>query len=128
VNARNHLTPPNGWYDYLVGGVVAAFISGIAAGLVTAVGRIGFFGYFLIAAGAPVAATVISEAVRAATGKRRSRGLFITVSIGVVLGTVPVILIQLFSGNLFGIVFQIIYLVIAVPTVYARLSGIQLFR
>jgi len=116
------------WYDYLIGGVVAAFLSGIAAGLVTVVGGIGFFGYFIIAAAAPVAATIISEAVRAATGKRRSRGLFITVSIGVVLGSVPVILFQLFTGSLFGIVFQIIYLVIAVPTVYARLSGIQLFR
>ena len=30
--------------------------------------------------------------------------------------------------NLFGILFQVIYLVIAVPVVYSRLSGIQLFR
>jgi hypothetical protein len=48
---------------------------------------------------------------------------------GVVIGALPIILAQLlFTGSLFGIVFQIIYLVIAVPVVYSRLSGIQLFR
>jgi hypothetical protein len=30
--------------------------------------------------------------------------------------------------NLFGILFQVIYLVIAVPLVYTRLSGIQLSK
>ena len=114
--------------DFIVGFLVASFLSGIAASLVTVVGGIGFFGWFLIAAGAPVAATVIAEGVRAATRKRRSRALFITVAVGVVLGALPVILFQLFIGNMFGIVFQVIYLVIAVPTVYARLAGIQLFR
>ena len=39
-----------------------------------------------------------------------------------------VMLIQLLTGNLFGVLFQVIYLVIAVPVVYSRLSGIQLFR
>jgi len=55
--------------------------------------------------------------------------LFITVAVGVVVGALPVILFQLvFTRNLFGILFQVIYLVIAVPVVYSRLSGIQLFR
>jgi MFS family permease len=128
VRERRRSFETSEWYDFIVGGVVAAFLSGIASALVTAVGGIGFFGWFLIAAGAPIAATVISEGVRAATRKRRSRALFITVALGVVIGAVPVILFQLFIGNLFGIVYQAIYLVIAVPTVYARLSGIQLFR
>jgi MFS family permease len=128
VRERQKSFETSEWYDFLIGGVVAAFLSGIAAGLVTAVGGIGFFGWFLIAAGAPIAATVIAESVRAATRKRRSRALFITVAVGVVVGAAPVILFQLFIGNMFGIVYQIIYLVIAVPTVYARLAGIQLFR
>ena len=116
------------WYDYILGFVVAAVLSGIAASLVTVVGRIGFFGWFLIAAGAPTAAVVIAEGVRLITRRRRSRSLFITIAVAVVLGALPTFLIQLISLNIFDIVFQVIYLVIAVPTVYARLSGIQLFR
>lgn len=116
------------WYDYILGFVVAAVLSGIAASLVTVVGRIGFFGWFLIAAGAPTAAVVIAEGVRLVTRRRRSRPLFITIAVAVVLGALPTFLIQLISLNIFDIVFQVIYLVIAVPTVYARLSGIQLFR
>jgi hypothetical protein len=47
----------------------------------------------------------------------------------VVLGALPIVLGQLFLfGNMFGVLFQVIYLVIAVPVVYSRLSGIQLFR
>ena len=92
------------------------------------IGGIGFFGWFLIAAGAPTAGVAISEGVRAVTRKRRSRQLFITVTIGVVAGAVPVILFQLIIGNLFGIIFQVVYLVIVTPVVYTRLSGIQLFR
>jgi hypothetical protein len=117
------------WYDYILGFVVAAFLSGVASFLVTLIGGIGFFGWFLIAAGAPTAAVAIAEGVRRVTGRRRSRPLFITVAVGVVLGALPTILFQvIFSGNFFGILFQVIYLVLAVPVVYSRLSGIQLFR
>ena len=117
------------WYDFITGFIVAALVSGVASFLVTFIGGIGFFGWFLIAAGAPSAAVAIAEGVRLVTGKRRSRPLFITVAVAVVLGALPVILFQLFfSQNLFGILFQVIYLMIAVPVVYSRLSGIQLFR
>jgi hypothetical protein len=116
------------WYDYILGFVVAAVLSGVAAFLVTLIGGIGIFGWFLIAAGAPTAAVVIAEGVRLVTRRRRSRPLFITVIIGMILGALPVILFELFIFDIFGIIFQIIYLAIAIPTVYARLSGIQLFR
>ena len=116
------------WYDYISGFIVSAILSTIAAFLVTFVGGIGFFGWFLIAAGAPTAGVAIAESVRAITRRRRSRPLFMTVAAGVVVGAIPVILFQVLSTNLFGILFQVIYLVIAVPVVYSRLSGIQLFR
>lgn len=104
-------------------------LSIVAAFLVTFIGGIGFFGWFLIAAGAPTAAVAIAEGVRLVTGKRRSRSLFVTVAAGVVVGALPVILFEIvFTRNLFGVLFQVIYLVIAVPVVYSRLSGIQLFR
>ena len=128
VRERQKTFDTSEWYDYVVGFIVAGSLSGVAAFLVTLIGGIGFFGWFLIAAGAPTAGVVISEGVRAVTKRRRSRTLFITISIGVVLGAIPVILFQLLTFNFFGIVFQIIYLVIAVPVVYTRLSGIQLFR
>lgn len=116
------------WYDYILGFIVAAFLSGIASFLVTLIGNIGFIGWFLIVAGAPTAAVVIAEGIRLVTGRRRSRPLFITIAIGVVLGAVPVILFQIITLNIFGIIFQAIYLFIATPVVYTRLSGIQLFR
>ncbi len=116
------------WYDYALGFITAAILSGVAAFLVTLIGGIGFFGWFLIAAGAPVAGTAIAESVRFVTRRRRSKNLFITVAVGVVVGALPIALIQILAFNLFGIIFQVIYLVIAVPLVYTRLSGIQLFR
>jgi hypothetical protein len=129
VKGQQRVFDTSEWYDYITGFIVAVLISGVASFLVTFIGRIGFFGWFLIAAGAPSAAVAIAEAVRLVTRKRRSRPLFLTVAAGVVIGALPVILIQLlFAGNLFGIIFQLIYLVIAVPVVYSRLSGIQLFR
>ena len=116
------------WYDFILGFIIAAVLSAIAAFLVTLIGGIGFFGWFLIAAGAPTAAVAIAEGVRRVTSRRRSRALFITIATGVILGALPVILIQVLRGDLFGILFQVIYLVIATPVVYTRLSGIQLFR
>ena len=117
------------WYDYITGFVVAALVSAVASFLVTFIGGIGFFGWFLIAAGAPTAGVAVAESVRLVTRKRRSRPLFVTVVVGVILGALPVLLVQLvLAQNLFGVLFQVIYLVIAIPVVYSRLSGIQLFR
>ena len=117
------------WYDYIAGFIVAMLLSVVAAFLVTFIGGIGFFGWFLIAAGAPTAGVGIAEGVRLVTGKRRSRSLFMTIAVAVVVGALPIILFEIvFSRNLFGVLFQVIYLVIAVPVVYSRLSGIQLFR
>jgi hypothetical protein len=117
------------WYDYVTGFVVAGLLSLVMSFLVIFISRIGFFGWFLILAGASTAGVAIAEGVRFVTRKRRSRPLFLTVAAGVVLGALPIILFQLvFTQNLFGILFQVIYLVITVPIVYSRLSGIQLFR
>ncbi len=128
VKGQQKVFDTSEWYDYVLGFVVSAVLSGVAAFLASLVSFAGIFGFFLIAAGATTAGVIISEGVRVVTRKRRSRALFITIAIGVVVGALPVILVQFLVAGLFGIVFQIIYLVIAVPTVYARLSGIQLFR
>ena len=128
VRERQKTFDTSEWYDYILGFVIAGGLSAVAAFLVSLIGGFGIFGWFLIAAGAPTAAVAIAEGVRLATRRRRSRPLFITVAVSVVLGAVPVILFQIFTFNIFGILFQVIYLLIATPVVYTRLSGIQLFR
>jgi len=116
------------WYDFAVGFITAGFLSAVASFLVSLIGGFGIFGWLLIAIGAPSASAAIAEGVRFVTRRHRSRSLFITISVGVVMGALPVLLFQVLSMNLFGILFQVIYLVIAVPLIYSRLSGIQLFR
>ena len=128
VRERQKTFETSEWYDYILGFIVAGALSAVATFLVSLIGGIGFFGWIIIFAGAPTAGVMIAEGVRLVTRRRRSRSLFITVAAGVVLGALPVILIQVLRGDLFGILFQVIYLVIAVPLVYTRLSGIQLFR
>jgi small-conductance mechanosensitive channel len=128
VRERQKTFNTSEWYDYVLGFIVAGALSAVATFLVSLIGGIGFFGWIIIFAGAPTAAVIIAEGVRLVTRRHRSRSLFITVAAGVVLGALPVILYQALTLNLFGILFQVIYLVIAVPLVYTRLSGIQLFR
>ena len=112
----------------MLGFITAGLLSGVATFLVTLIGGIGFFGWFLILAGSPLAATTIAESVRYATRRHRSRPLFVTCAAGVVMGALPVMVFQILTMNVFGIVFQVIYLIVAVPLVYTRLSGIQFFR
>lgn len=128
VRERQKTFDTSAWYDYILGFIVAGFLSGVASFLVTMVGSIGYFGWFLIAAGAPTAGVIIAEGVRLITRKRRSRSLFITIAVAVVLGALPIIVLEIFIFDIYGLVFQVIYLILATPVVYTRLSGIQLFR
>jgi len=128
VRERKKVFDTSEWYDYVLGFIVAAVLSGIAAFLASLISFVGFFGFFLIAAGATTAGVIIAEGVRTVTRRRRSKALFITVAVGVVLGALPVILVEFFLAGFYSIIFQIIYLVIATPVVYTRLSGIQFFR
>jgi B-box zinc finger len=116
------------WYDYLLGFITAAILGFLASLAATLVSGLSFIGWILIVVGAPSAGMVIAEGVRLVTRKHRSRALFLTIAAAVVAGALPVILFQLFTGNFFSLIFQGIYLFIATPVVYTRLSGIQLNR
>jgi hypothetical protein len=116
------------WYDYLLGFIIAGILGFLASLLTTLVSGLSFIGWILIVIGAPTAGVIIAEAVRLVIRKRRSRALFITIAAAVVVGALPVILFQLFSMSIFSLIFQGIYLFIATPIVYTRLSGIQLTR
>jgi hypothetical protein len=117
------------WYDYALGFAIAgglSFLASLLVGLIS--GIAGIFAWFVIAAAAPTIGTVIAEAVRFVTRKHRSRPLFITVAVAVVLGGLPAIILNLVSFSLFGLIFQAIFLFVATPIIYTRLSGIQLTR
>ena len=117
------------WYDYLLGFLTAGVLSFLASLLVGVIsGLAGFFSWIIIIIATPTAGVVIAEAVRFATRKHRAPSLFITIVVAVVLGALPAIIFNLVFFNLFGIIFQGIFLFIATPIIYTRLSGIQLTR
>ncbi|RPH57557.1 MAG: hypothetical protein EHM81_11415 [Chloroflexi bacterium] len=116
------------WYDYPLGFVVAGILSGVASFLIGLLGGIGFLGWFLVAAAAPTAGVAIAEGTRFVIQRHRARPLFITILVAVALGALPAILLKLLTMDIFGLIFQGIYLAMAIPTVYTRLSGIQLFK
>jgi DNA-directed RNA polymerase subunit RPC12/RpoP len=114
--------------DYVWGFLIALFLSLVGSFLTS------FIGFYTVLL-APAAGVGIAEVVRAVIKKRRSTRLFRMVSIGVIIGGIPYILIRLFSiyagfisssFNLMGLLplgYQILYLVLAVPSAYYRLSG-----
>jgi len=116
------------WYDYVLGFITAGFLGLLASLLALLVSGLSFIGWILIIIGAPTAGVIIAEGVRLVIKKRRSRALFITIAAAMVLGALPVIIFNLVAFNLFGLIFQGIFLFIATPVVYTRLSGIQLNR
>lgn len=116
------------WQDYVFGFVVAAALSALASFLATLVGGFGFFMLLIMSIAASTAGIIIAEGVRLVTRRRRARPLFLTVAAGMILGALPVIGFQVLNLNVWGLIAQALYLVIAVPVMYSRLSGIQFFR
>lgn len=114
--------------DYLAGSAVALVIYLIASYLIQFVGGFGFFGWIIVFAGSPAIGNVAAEAVRKAIRRHRSRELFITIAVSAVIGALPAILGMIFFFDLFGLVFQGIFLFLSIPAMFVRLSGIQLFR
>jgi DNA-directed RNA polymerase subunit RPC12/RpoP len=109
--------------DYVWGFLIAAVLS-LIGGFIT--DRIGFFTFLL----APAIGVGIAEAVRFVIKKRRSKRLFRLVVAGVILGGLPLILVKgfLLLGNfsvfrLLDLGYQVLFLLLAVPSAYYRLSG-----
>lgn len=116
------------WVDYALGFITAGILGFLASLLASLVSGLSFIGWILIVIGAPTAGMVIAEGVRLVTRKHRSRALFITIAAAVVLSALPVIILHLLALDIFTLIFQCIYLFIATPIIYTRLSGIQLTR
>ena len=128
VRGQQKIFDTSQWQDFLFGFVIAAVLSLIASGLVTLIGGFGLFMFFIIGIGASTVGVVIAEAARFVTRKHRSRALFMTVAAGMIVGALPVIVMQLFSLDVWRLIAQAIYLVVALPVMYSRLSGLTFFR
>ena len=109
------------WSDYLVGIIIAGVLAAIGSYIVT---RIGFFTLLL----APAFGTLIAEAVRRAVHRRRSKQLFIWITVAAVVGSLPMLLVMIFNLSLFSIIWQGAYTFLMASTLYYRLSGIQIKR
>jgi hypothetical protein len=119
--------------DYPLAFVVAALIAFVGSYFAS------FIGFFAIFIG-PIAGVAASEAVRFVTGRRRGKRLFQVATIGVVIGSLPLLLgevlyalLVLSAGNvsifgLLGLVWQSIFTFLAASTAYYRMSGIQMRR
>jgi hypothetical protein len=114
--------------DYILGTTITAVLSGIASFIISLIGSIGFFGFFLVLMAAPTAGVAIADIAQRTTSRRRAKYLFIAIAAAVVIGALPMLIFQLLIFNPFGLLFQGIYLFMVTPTVYSRLSGLQLFK
>lgn len=127
VNAQKKIFETAEWYDYIIGLVSVSVLSLIASLLITFLSFItGFFMIFISAAVAGGAATLISNLSHRFLRGHRSPKLFVISTAGVVVGALPVILFFLLTGSFYALIWQGIYLFIAVPAVYYGLSGFRL--
>jgi hypothetical protein len=127
INQRRKKFDTAVWYDYLTGfGItfVLSLIASILVGLVASF--IGFFIFFLAAGIGRGAGILISNITLRAINKRRSKALFYACATGVVLGAIPIAIALFFLGNWFAALALVLYAAIVTPTVYTRISGIQL--
>lgn len=114
--------------DFVTGFITAAVIYLIASYLIRFVSGFGLFSWIIVFAGSPAIGNVAADLIRKAIRRHRSRELFITIAIGAALGAIPAILGMVYPFNIFGLIFQGIFLFLSIPAMFVRLSGIQLFR
>ena len=114
------------WHDYPVA-IGIAGVLGLLGSLI--VPYIGFFALFL----GPFVGTVVAEAVRRITQRRRARALFIgataAAALGCLIPLLPILLGALLGGgfrSLISLVWYGIYTFGVISSVYYRLSGIRI--
>jgi len=107
------------WIDYPLLFIVVAIMAGLGA---FGAMYLNFFTIFL----APIAGGIIAEAARFVTRKRRSKKLFQLAIVAAVIGCFPFIAMHLLTLNLWGLLWQGVYLFLMTSTLYYRLSGIKI--
>ena len=106
--------------DYPIAFFVAAILS-FLGGLIAP--RLSFFVIIL----APIAGTIIAEAVRFVIRKRRANNLFLTAAAGALVGSLPGLINQLLAMSGLGLLWYGIYTFTVSTTVFYRLKG-MVFR
>jgi hypothetical protein len=110
------------WQDIPLAFLVSALISFLGSLIA------GFMGFFVIFI-APIVGTLVAEAARAVTRRRRSERLFQMVAAGAFLGAAILILRDLlFFGLSIRLIWQGIYLATVTSTAYYRMKGILVKR
>lgn len=115
------------WFDYIVIVLITGGLSFLGS-LLIAVLPLGFLSIFI----SPAIGVGISEAARFAVKKRRSKRLFQLATGAALLGSLPILLINLvpifFGGglNIWGLIWQGYYTFTVTSTIAYRLSGIKI--
>jgi tetratricopeptide (TPR) repeat protein len=105
-----------GTVDYVIGGALGLVLGGVAAYLMALLGA-WFFALIL----GPTVGIGIAELVRLAVRRRRSRYLWLAVGGGIVVGSLPALVLGLSVFSLWSLLTLILFLVLAVGAVTARL-------
>lgn len=103
-----------GTTDYVIGGVLALVLGGIASYIVTILGA-----WFIALILGPTIGIGLAEVVRRAVRSRRSRYLWLAVAAGMVIGSLPSLLVSM--GSLWRLIAYILFLVLAIGAATARL-------
>ena len=127
INEQKKIFDTAEWYDYIIGLITASVLSLIASNIINAISFFaGIFMWFIAIAIAGGAATLIGKITHRFLRGRRSKNLFIVSTSGIILGALPVILSFLFTGSFYPLIWQGIYLFVAVPAVFYSLSGFRI--
>ncbi len=129
VRSQQKLFETAQWFDYLTAGITALVLSFVGSLIIP---RLGFFVLIL----APIAGVIIAESCRFIINKRRSKRLYLTIAITTALGSLLLVLLNLFTfivalghfnfSGLIYLIVQVTYAIMVTSTAYYRLSGVQL--
>ncbi len=107
--------------DYPIAFIVAAVLSFIGSLIAP---RLSFFVIIL----APIAGTIVAEAVRFSIRKRRAKNLYLTAAAGALIGSLPGLIGKIIYIDLLGMLWYGIYTFTITTTVFYRLKGLVFRR